>query len=244
MVRSLLPRLTTLGGLLGIKTAPLVARLAPVTAALDEKMTVTVPHGFDALTVTTRVQRDLAASLCPWLDALAGDELDLAIDATSITAWSDEAALPAGAPAAVYAHADDLDAIGFDGTLWTYRLELENADDAVNGTLAVIDELAATLGVTGPQRRIAAELHRSLERGRPSWITLRANAGALAPMVGVAWDQVEWTPIQSMLKGFYPSGGGVDKIARLSRSSDAERATVELVLGPTDPPALRFSFDA
>jgi hypothetical protein len=77
----------------------------------------------------------------------------------------------------------------------------------------------------------------------PSRILLRAQNGTLAPMVGVSWDRVEWTPIQSMLKGFYPNGGGVEKIARLSRSSDADHATVDLLLGPTDPPALRFSFD-
>ncbi len=241
-----LARLTTLGGLLGVKTAPILPRLAPVSAACDETMIVTVPHGFDALTVTTRVSRALASSLCPWLAALPGDELDLSIDATTITAWSDEAALPADAPAEVRALADKLDgidALGFDGAAWTYRFELDNAGDLVNGTLAVIDELAAARGVTGPQRRIAAELHRSLERGQPCRISLRARDGALDPMVSITWDRVEWTPIQSMLKGFYPSGGGVEKIARLSRASDAEDATVELVLGPTDPPGVRFSFD-
>jgi hypothetical protein len=181
--------------------------------------------------------------LCPWLDALAGDELDLAIDATSVIAWSDEAALPASTPANVQLLVDDLDALGFDGTAWTYRFELENAGDCLDGTLAYIDDFAAELGVTEPQRRIAAELHRSLERGRPNWISLRAREGALDPMVGVIWDRVEWGMIQTMLKGFYPQGGGVEKIARLSRSIDDNHAFVELVLGPTDPPALRFAFD-
>jgi hypothetical protein len=236
-----LARLTTLGGLLGIKTSTLMPRLAPLSAACDEKLVVTVPHGFDALAVTTRVDRAIASSLCPWLEPLAGDELDLAVDATSITAWSDEAALPAGAPSDVTA--DDLVALGFDGAAWTYTLEQTNAGDALDATLARIDHLAAQLGVTVAQRRIAAELHRSLAREMPSRLSLRATDGVLEAMLTLAWDRVEWTPLQSMLRGFYPRGGGVDKIARLSRANDAEHATVELVLGPTDPPGVRFSFD-
>lgn len=243
-MRSVLPRLTTLGGLLGIKTAPLLLRLAPVADALRDTMRVTVPHGFDALAVTARTRREVALPLCPWLDGLVGDELDLAIDTTSITAWSDEAALPADAPAELHGLTATLDALGFDGATWTYRFELENAGDLVNGTLELIDDLSVKLGVTVAQRRIAAELHRSLERGMTSRVAVRARDGVLDPAVIVAWDRVEWAPIQSMLRGFYPHGGGVDKIARLSRALDAEHATVELILGPTDPPGLRLSFDA
>jgi hypothetical protein len=233
-----LARLSTLGGLLGIKTASILPRLAPVSAACDEHMRVTVPHGFDAITITTRVSRDLARSLCPWVDALPGDTL-----ASTMTAWSEEAALPADAPDAVRALAEDLDALGFDGSVWTYTLEQDTDGDALDHALARIDELCAARGVTGPQRRIAAELHRSLARGMTTRLSLRARGGVLDPVVIIAWDRVEWTPIQSMLRGFYPSGGGVDKIARLSRSSDAEVATVELVLGPADPPGVRFTFD-
>ncbi len=233
-----LARLTTLGGLLGIKTAPILPRLAPFSAACDEGMRVTVPHGFDTLAITTRVSRDLAQAACPWLDALAGDTLDLAIDATSITAWSEDAALPPDAPDAVRALADDLGTLGFDGAAWTFTFEQGDAERA----LSLIDELAAARSVTGPQRRIVAELHHALARGMTTRISLRATDGALEPTVIVAWDRVEWTPIQSMLRGFYPSGQGVDKIARLARSSDAEDATVELVLGPIDPPGVRFTF--
>lgn len=236
-----LARLTTLGGLLGIKTVALLPRLAPLSAACDEKLVVTVPHGFDSLAVTTRVDRALASSLCPWLDALAGDELDLVVDASSITAWSDEAALPADAPAPASALADDLHALGFDGASWTFTFE--QAGDALDATLARIAQLAADLGITDAQRRIAAELHRSLAREAPTRLSLRATGGTLEPMLAIAWDRVEWTPLQSMLRGFYPRGGGVEKIARLSRAHDNEHATVELVLGPTDPPGIRFSFD-
>jgi hypothetical protein len=238
-----LARLSTLGGLLGIKTAPLLPHLTPVSSACDEHMRVTVTHAFDAILVTTRVTRDLAAPLCPWLDMLAGDSLELAIDATSITAWSDEAALPAGAPAPAVALADDLSALGFDGTTWTFTFEQDNAGEALDATLARIDEFATARSVTPPQRRIAAELHRSLARSATSRLSLRARDNTLEPVLVVAWDRVEWAPIQSMLRGFYPNGGGVDKIARLSRSSDAEHATVELVLGPIDPPGVRFTFD-
>ncbi|MFN0247095.1 MAG: hypothetical protein ACKV2T_09305 [Kofleriaceae bacterium] len=237
-----LARLTTLGGLLGIKTAPLVPRLAPVSAACDEHMRITVTHAFDAILVTTRVTRDLAAPLCRWLDALAGDTLELAIDATSITAWSDEAAVPADAPSPAVALADDLSALGFDGETWTFVFEQDNGE-GLETTLARIDELATARTVTPPQRRIAAELHRSLARGMTSRLSLRSRDGALEPALTLAWDRVEWAPIQSMLRGFHPSGGGVDKIARLSRSSDTEHATVELVLGPVDPPGMRFTFD-
>lgn len=235
-MRSVLPRLTTLGGLLGIKTAPLIQRLAPLADALRDTIHVTIPHGFDAVTVTARASRELARTMCPWLDALVGDELDLAIDATSITAWSDEAALPTDAPSPLPLHAARVELVGFDGHVWTYTFE------GTRELPALMDELAVLAGVTDPQRRIAAELHRSLERDVR--VSVRARDGALDPAVLVAWDRVEWAPIQSMLRGFYPRGGGVDKIARLARAIDADSATVELILGPTDPPGLTFSFDA
>ena len=240
-----LHRVTTLGGLLGLKTSTLVPRLAPVAAACDETLVVTVPHGFDALAVTTRVARARARDVCgPWLDALPGDALDLEIDATTVTASSDEAALPADAPALVAAlGADAFAALASDGTTTRYVFAQDNAsDDAVATTLARIDQLAVELGVTAAQRRIAAGLHASLARGLTSHLTLRARDGVVEPRLGVVWARVEWRPIQSMLGGFYPAGRGVELVARLTRAIDAEHATVELVLGPTDPPALRLSF--
>ena len=65
----------------------------------------------------------------------------------------------------------------------------------------------------------------------------------LEPTLALAWDRVEWTPLQSMLRGFYPRGQGVERVARLSRAIDADTATVELVLGPSDPPGVRFTFE-
>lgn len=237
-----LARVSTLGGLLGIKTGPLLQRLAPLAAACDEHLAVTATHAFDALTITTRTDRALAREVCgAWIDELAGDELELAVDADTITAWSDEAALPASAPPQV--HGDELALLGFDGAAWTYVLERGNAGEAAtDATVARIDALAAELGVTESQRRVAANLHRSFARDLPNRLWVRARAGSLEPIVGVVWDRVEWTPLQSMLKGFYPGGQGVEKISRLSRANDAEHATVELVLGPTDPPAVRFTF--
>lgn len=246
-----LARLTTLGGLLGIKTSALVPRLAPVLAATsegrDSALIATVPHGFDALWITAKVARDAALAVCgPWLEALPGDHLTVEVGATSVRALSDEAALPGDVPALVGAlGADGLAAIGHDGATWTYVFEQANADDAaLEASLARIDRLASELGVTAAQRRVGANLHRSLSRRATSRLWLRARDGVVEPVVGLGWDRIEWAPIQSMLGGFYPAGGGVEKIARLARSSDALHATVELALGPTDPPALRFSFPA
>ena len=239
-----LARVSTLGGLLGIKTGPLLPRLAPIASACDDKLLVTVDHGFDALTVTTTVARDAALAMCgAWLDALPGDTIDLAVGATTLAAFSDEAALPSAVPALVHSIGADLATLGFDGTAWTYVMDQANAtDDDVAATIARFDRAAAQLGVTTAQREIAATLHRSLARTMTTRTWLRTREGALEPRVGIVWDEVEWTPLQSMLKGFYPKGGGVEKIARLSRAIDAEHATVELILGPTDPPALRFTF--
>lgn len=237
-----LARLTTLGGLLGIKTSTLLPRLAPLSAACDEHMLVTVTHAFDSLAVSTRVSRALAQPLCPWLDALPGDDLSLVVDAATITAFSDEAALPDGAPAAAAALADDLAALGFDGTTWTFAFDQDNASDTA-AVLARIDSLARTCGVTDAQRRIAAELHGGLARGMTSRLSLRAHRDTLEPTLALAWDRVEWTPLQSMLRGFYPRGQGVERVARLSRAIDADTATVELVLGPSDPPGVRFTFE-
>jgi hypothetical protein len=239
-------RIPTLGGLLGIKTSQVIARLAPIASASADKLVVTVPHGFDALSITTRVSREVARGMCgAWIDALPGDLLDVEIDATSAIASSDEAALPADAPALVASlGADTFAALASDGTTTTYVFEQDNRDEAaVAATLERIDRVATELGITAAQRRIAESLHTSLARGMPSRLTLRARDGVLEPRVGVIWDRVEWRPIQSMLGGFYPAGRGIALVARLTGSIDAEHATVELVLGPTDPPGLRFSFE-
>lgn len=239
-----LGRVSTLGGLLGIKTGPLLARLAPIASECREGLIATIPHSFDALAVRVAVDRETARSICgSWLDALPGDRLTLEIDATTVTAYSDEAALPPDAPAVVQLlGADQLAELSSDGTAWTYVIAQPNEDDAAcEATVARVDQVAAALGVTDPQRRIAASLHRSLARGMTTRAWVRARAGTVDPQLGIAWDRVEWLPIQHMLSGFYPSSGAVAKIDRLSRALEVDHATVELVLGPSDPPAVRFS---
>lgn len=239
-----LGRISTLGGLLGIKTGGLLARLAPIADECREDLVATIPHGFDALSVTVDVGRETARSICgAWLDALPGDRLALEIDATTVTAYSDEAALPPDAPALVQLlGADQLAAISWDGTAWTYVIAQPNQGDAAcEATVARVDQVAEALGVTAPQRGIAASLHRSLARGTETRAWVRARAGTVAPQLGLAWDRVEWLPIQHMLSGFYPAVDAVTKIGRLSRALEVDHATVELVLGPTDPPALRIS---
>ena len=238
-----LGRISTLGGLLGIKSGPLLARLAPLTGECSEDLVATIPHSFDALAVTVTVGRETARSLCgPWLEQLPGDRLSLELDATTVTAYSDEAALPPDAPTLVRLLGDDLSEVGWDGETWTYAIAQPNpGDGGREATIARIDQVAAALGVTEPQRTIAATLHRSLARGMVSRATVRARAGAAVPELGLVWERVEWLPIQHMLSGFYPALGGAAKIDRLSRALEVEDATVELVLGPADPPALRFS---
>ena len=72
-----------------------------------------------------------------------------------------------------------------------------------------------------------------------AWV--RARGDAVDPHLGLVWDRVEWLPLQHMLSGFYPTLDAVTKISRLSRALEVDHATVELVLGPTDPPGLRLS---
>jgi len=239
-----LGRISTLGGLLGIKTGPLLARLAPIVGELREDLVATIPHSFDALSITVHVGRESARSLCGgWLDALPGDRLALELDATTVTAHSDEAALPSDAPALVQLlGADELAAIGWDGTTWTYVIGQPNPGDAgCEATIARVEQVADALGVTEPQKRIAATLHRSLARGMVTRAWVRARAELVLPQLGLAWDRVEWLPIQHMLSGFYPGLGGAAKIDRLARALEVDHATVELILGPTDPPELRIS---
>lgn len=238
-----LGQIVSLGNLLGIKTTRLVQRLAPLTAECSRHLVVTMSHGLDALWVTTRVARETARSICgAWLDALPGDELELELDANGVTARSDEAALPPGSPALVTTLGDELTALAWDGTTWTYVVEHENGDAvACDATLARIDGVAGTLGVTAAQRRIAGGLHRSLARASRTRASLRAKAGVVEPRVTLAWDRVEWQPIQSMVGGFYPEHGAVGQLPRIARACEVDEATVELVLGPTDPPAMRIS---
>jgi hypothetical protein len=237
------PEIVRVGSLLGIKTSALMPRLAPLEEHLARELVITVPHGFDAMAVSTHVDRATALAVCgPWLDALAGDQLELEISAASITARSDEAALPPDAPDFLTA-LGELAAVGWDGTMWTSVLEHGNADEAArDATAAWIDRVAETLGVTEAQRTIVAGLHRSLARGMPNRASLRSQGGAVESSLTIAWDRVEWQPIQSMLGGFYPRGNGVDKIGRLARAIDTDSATVELVLGAKDPPGVRFAF--
>jgi hypothetical protein len=238
-----LGRIASLGSLLGLPTASLIRRLTPVAAECGTDLTATISHAFDALSVTTHVAREKARSICgPWLDALAGDQLELELDATSVTARSDEAALPPGSPEHVQALGGELAALGWDGSTWTYVIEQANADAAAcEATIARIDRVAEALGITDAQRRIAAELHRSLARSMTSRASLRSRAGQAEPRIGLSWDRVEWRPLQSMLAGFYPSHGAIGQLARIARTCEVDHATVELVLGPTDPPAMRIS---
>jgi hypothetical protein len=237
-------RIRKIGSLLGLKTSPLLLRLAPLGDACGRQLAVSIPHSFDTLSVSTRVPRAVAATLCgPWLEQLPGDELELELDGdTAITASSDEAALPADAPAVIADLGGELAAIKYDGTTWTYVVDQPNDDEAaMEATVARFLRVATTAGTTEAQRRIAANLHRSLARGMTSRAWVRASRGELAPVLGLAWDAVEWRPIQSMLGGFYPRLPGVDKIARLSRSVELDGATVELILGTEDPPAMRVT---
>jgi len=238
-----LGRVSQLGGLLGIKSSPLLARLTALAGECREDLVATIPHGFDDLSVTVTVGRETARSICgAWLDALPGDRLALELGATTATAQSDEAALPADAPGEVHQLGDDLVALGWDGVAWTYVVGQSNADAAESAaTIARVEQVAAALGVTTPQREIAATLHGSLARGMESRAWVRTRAGVVEPLIGIAWDRVEWLPIKHMVTGFYPALNAGGKIDRLSRALDVDHATVELVLGPTDPPAMRIS---
>jgi hypothetical protein len=237
------PEIVRIGSLLGIKTSALMPRLAPLEEHLARELVITVPHDFDALSVSTHTDRATALAVCgSWLDALPGDQLELEVSATSVTARSDEAALPPGAPA-LFAALGELAAVGWDGAMWTYVLEHGNADDAArDATAAWIDRVAESLGVSEAQRKIAGGLHRSLARGMPIRASVRSRDNAVEPALTISWDRVEWQPIQSMLGGFYPRGNGVDKIGRLARAIDADSATVELVLGAGAAPGVRFAF--
>lgn len=232
-----LAKITTLGGLLGIKSAPVVQRWMPLAGAWTGPLFVTIPHRFNALSVTANVARDTAAPLCPWLAAIAGDRIDLELGAATTIAHSDEAALPADAPAPIHTLGEDLASVSWDGEAWTYALTQPNEDP--EATIARFDPIAQLLQVTEAQRKISKSLHRSLARGMATRVWLRARSGELDPVVGLAWDEVEWLPIQHMMGGFYPEIDSATKIQRLSRAVGRDHATVELLLGPLDPPAMR-----
>ncbi len=236
-------RIAPLGSRLKIKTAGLTARLAPFAIECAEGLVLTVPHSFDAMSATIHATRDKARAICgDWLDVLPGDRLELEIDATSVTARSDEAALPPGSPDLVNVLGGEFAALGWDGAAWTYVTEHTNASEQeTEATIARIDRVAEALGVTAAQRAIGTDLHRSLARSMTSRVWLRSRGDVVEPVVGLAWDKVEWRPIQSMLDGFYPSVGAVDRIAKLASAVEVQHATVELVLGTGAAPAMRVS---
>ncbi len=236
-------RIAPLGSRLKIKTSGLTARLAPLAIECAEDLVLTIPHTFDSISATTHTSRDKALSICgDWLDALPGDRLELELDASTVTARSDEAALPPGSPDLVRALGGELAALGWDGVVWTYVTEHTNTTDAeCQATTARIDHVAQALGVTAAQREIGADLHASLARSMPSRAWLRSRGDSVEPVVGLAWDRVEWRPIQSMLGGFYPALDGVEQVGKLARACEAQYATVELILGTGTAPAMRVS---
>ena len=236
-----LSHLTALGSMLGIKTAPVVGRLMPLVGSWEGPLVATIPHTFKALSVTANVARATAQAHCPWLAELAGDRIGLELGATTTIAHSEDAALPATAPALVDVLGDELASVSGDGEAVTYALAQPTRDDAaVAATVARIDEVAGKLGVTAAQRKTGAGLHRSLSRGMTSWIWLRARDGVLDPVVALRWERVEWLPIQHMMNGFYPEIDAATKINRLAKHANIEHCTVELLLGPVDPPGMRM----
>ena len=236
-----LSHLTALGSMLGIKTAPVVGRLMPLVGSWEGPLVATIPHTFKVLSVTANVARATAQAHCPWLAELAGDRIGLELGATTTIAHSEDAALPATAPALVDVLGDELASVSWDGEAFTYVLAQPNSDDAaVAATVARIDEVAGKLGVTAAQRKTGAGLHRSLSRGMTSWIWLRARDGVLDPVVALRWERVEWLPIQHMMNGFYPEIDAATKINRLAKHANIEHCTVELLLGPVDPPGMRM----
>jgi hypothetical protein len=175
------------------------------------------------------------------VSALAGDRIGLELGATTTVAHSEDAALPPDAPSLVDALGDDLASVSWDGEAWTYSITQPNPDDeAVAATIGRIDTLTTALDMTTAQRRIGPSLHRSLSRGMDSWVWLRSRNGELDPVVGLRWERVEWLPIQHMMNGFYPEIDAVTKISRIANHTKIEHATVELLLGPIDPPNMRI----
>jgi len=134
------------------------------------------------------------------------------------------------------------DQVAVDGARsWELRVAQTNHTAQLSAaTRARIDLLAASVGVTAAQRRVAGGLHDSLAREQLTHAWIRIGQRTIAPVVGLVWDRVEWQPIQRMLAGFHPAGDPVARIAQLARVTDVELATVELVLGPSDPPAMRI----
>jgi hypothetical protein len=234
-----LGHIISLGRLLGVDTAKLLGSLTPLADECAAHLAITLPHALDAIEASTRVGRDRARSACgAWLDELPGDELELHFGRRT-SAFSDEAALPATAPELVRTLGGELASLGYDGERWTYTIEHDNTD--LEPTLSAIDRVTEELGVTAPQRRIVAGLHRSIARGAPTRAALIARGGTVEPALHVIWDRVEWQPIGSMMAGFYPEHGAIGQLPRIAQLCEAEHATVALILGRTDPPAMRLT---
>ena len=234
-----LGRIISLGRLLGVDTAKLLGKLTPLADECAAHLAVTLSHGFDAIEASTRATRERAREACgAWLDALPGDELALEFGKRTV-AFSDEAALPDSAPELVRTLGGELAQLGHDGERWIYVVEHSNDDE--DATLAAIDRVAEALSVTAPQRRIVASLHRSIARGTSTRTVLSAKGGTVEPALHVVWDRVEWQPLGSMMRGFYPEHGAIGQLPRIAQSVEAEHATVALVLGRTDPPGMRIT---
>ncbi len=129
------------------------------------------------------------------------------------------------------------------GPAWTLHIRQPNRGDAARAaTRARLDDAAAALGVTGPQRNVVQGLHDVFAHDADSFAWVRLRPDGLAPELGVIWSGVAWEHVVRVAIGLYPGSECAKRLGELAGAFDSPAAAaVELVLGPSEPPRMRVA---
>lgn len=125
----------------------------------------------------------------------------------------------------------------------TWQFEFRHSNGTPEERAATRRRLAAvarTLAVTPAQMNLVEGVHDMLAKDRDSNSIL--HIGGENVRLAVRWRKVRWESAIRIALGFAPNVDVGRKMGELSGAFAAESAdTVELVLGPTEPPLMRVS---
>ena len=137
-----------------------------------------------------------------------------------------------------------LSARAYDDTRsWLLRIARPNGDDEAREVSRTrIAALARRLGVTMPQLGVIDSMHDVLAKDRDTHVVLRVGNDGIERELGLVFARARWETLVRMMVGFYPGRDLAQHLGGIAGAFDADvAASVELVLGVTEPPGMRIA---
>ncbi len=159
---------------------------------------------------------------------------------TAALAVLGDAAAALGAPVSIADRAE------LGALAWLLEFRHANASEAERDrTRERISRAATLLGATAAQLSLVDSIHDMLAGDRDSESAVLLDADEPAPRLAVRWTHVRWETVIRMALGFHPGSDAGTKLGQLSGAFGAELAqSVELLLGPSEPPTMRVAVAA